>query len=256
MKLEIHDIRFYYDSRAVLEDMSFDAAAGEIVGLIGPNGTGKSTLIKCIDRILRPCLGTVLLDGKATHELEPRELAQTMGYVPQSQTSMFPTTVYETVMLGRKPYIAWREGAKDREFVWKILSALGMNALAFRQVQELSGGERQKVSIARALAQNPNVLLLDEPTNNLDLRHQLDVLLLLRHLAHRQRITVIMAVHDLSLAARFTDKLLLMHQGRIHAAGPPSHVLTPENIMAAYDVEVDVHESRHGMVILPILPKG
>lgn len=254
MRLQIQDIRFHYDSRAVLEDMTFDATAGEVVGLIGPNGTGKSTLIKCIDRILQPSSGVVLLDGKASHEFEPRELAQTMGYVPQSQNGVFPTTVYETVMLGRKPYITWREGSDDREFVWRILDALGMETLAFRSVQELSGGERQKVYIARALAQNPNVLLLDEPTNNLDLKHQLDVLLLLRHLAHKQGITIIMAVHDLSLAARFTDKLLLMYKGRIHAAGPPAQVLTPENVRTVYGVEVYVHESRHGIVIQPILP--
>ncbi len=252
MKLQIQDVCFRYESSSVLENISFSVKPGRLLALVGPNGTGKSTLIKCIDRILKPLKGTVLIDGNDVHRMGPRALAQTFGYVPQSAASVFESSVFETVLLGRKPYVAWKEGAEDREVVWQAIDALGLNALAWRSVHKLSGGERQKVFIARALAQQPQILLLDEPTNNLDLKHQLEVLFLLKRLAWKDQLVVIMAIHDLTMAARFADELLLMKEGRVHGAGTAAEVLTRENIADVYEVEARIESMPEGLVVVPV----
>ncbi|QGP93843.1 putative siderophore transport system ATP-binding protein YusV [Neomoorella glycerini] len=254
MKLAVDGLSFNYDSQPVLNEVTLTIDPGEIVTIIGPNGSGKSTFLRCLARILLPARGVIYLDGRNITNLSGRALAMLLGYVPQEGTKVFPLTVYEAVLLGRRPYITWAVGQRDRQVVEEILRFLQLEPLAGKTLGNLSGGEKQRVMIARALAQEPRVILLDEPTSNLDIRHQLEVLGILEFLAWKKRMTVLMVLHDLNLAARFSQKLVLLHQGRIFASGSPQAVLTPENIRAVYDVEARVREDDLGVQVLPICP--
>ncbi|NPV28065.1 MAG: ABC transporter ATP-binding protein [Firmicutes bacterium] len=249
MKLKVKGICFRYRSREVLQDVELEARAGEILAIIGPNGAGKSTLLRCINRILKPYLGTVFLDGKELFRLKAQERAQMMGYVPQASGEVFPSTVFETVLMGRKPHLSWGVGKGDLEVVGAVLERLGLMDFAERYLSELSGGERQKVLIARALAQEPEVLLLDEPTSNLDVKHQLEVLEMVRDVA-KQGKCVLMVMHDLNMAVRFSDQLLMLKGGIVFAAGHPQAVLTPENIRAVYEVEAMIMPTSLGPYVI------
>ncbi|MBC7130112.1 ABC transporter ATP-binding protein, partial [Candidatus Bathyarchaeota archaeon] len=216
MKLVVHGVSFSYKSIHALKDVKFELNQEEILSLVGPNGSGKSTLLKCIDGILKPHCGAVYVDGKKTATMNAKEISQTMGYVPQNLSngsSVFPLTVFDVVLAGRKPYIGWSISEKDVEIVAEILKLLGIEELATRHFNELSGGEQQKVVIARALAQQPQILLLDEPTSNLDIKHQLEVLDLIRNLSRSMKLSVVMAMHDLNLASRYSDKIVMMKKG-------------------------------------------
>jgi len=240
MKLEIVGVGFSYGSRPVLEDVTMSVNEGDVVSLVGPNGAGKTTLLKCINRILKPRKGVVLIEKRDIREMKLRELAKLLGYVPQISAHSFPFTVFDTVLLGRRPYVNWSVSLKDKEIVSQTLALMGIEDLALRQLNELSGGERQKVIIARALAQEPQVLLLDEPTSNLDIKHQLEVLGIIRSVIKEKRIAAIIAIHDLNLASRFSDKVILLHKGRIYDAGEPAKVFTRENIRTVYGVDVEI----------------
>lgn len=254
VKLCVENLCFWYDSYPVLKGITFSIEPGEIVTLIGPNGSGKSTFLRCLARILVPQHGAIYLDGRNLANLSGRELATLLGYVPQEGRETFPLSVYETVLLGRKPYITWTVTQRDREVVEGILRFLKLEEFAEKTLSSLSGGEKQRVIIARALAQEPAIILLDEPTSNLDIRHQLEVLRLLQFLSQEKKMTVLMVLHDLNLAARFSKKLLLLHKGKIFAAGSPQAVLTLENIRAVYGVEVRIREDDLGVQVLPVSP--
>jgi iron complex transport system ATP-binding protein len=214
-----------------------------MLSIVGPNGSGKSTLLKCINRILKTKQNTVLIDGKDTSKLNLKELSKIMGYVPQSSTSTFPFTVFDVVLMGRKPYIHWNLSERDNEIVAEMLDFLGIGELSMRHFNELSGGEQQKVIVARALAQQPQILLLDEPTSSLDIKHQLEILCILRSLAQTKHCSVIVAMHDLNLAGRFSDRMLMLKQGCIFAVGTPDAVLTEENIESVYGIKARVTNS-------------
>jgi len=248
VKLEVRDVTFEYESEAVLDGVTLEVDTGEILGLVGPNGSGKSTLLQCINRILEPRGGVVFVDDAATDGMSRNELARRFGYVPQEGDNAFPTTVFDTILLGRKPYIRWRPTDADRELVTHIIEILGLDEYALRDVTELSGGQRQQVVIGRALAQEAAVLLLDEPTSSLDVKHQLEVMNVIRDQVDRG-ITAVVAMHDLNLAARYCDKLAMLYDRHVFAAGTPD-ILTPENIRAVYDVEVTVlhHDGRRLVV--------
>ncbi len=252
MKLQINDCSFSYNIQLVLDHISMQISEGEVVSIIGPNGSGKSTLLRCICRVLQPRGGVVYLNNQDVAHLKPRELARLLGYVPQSGAEVFPLTVYEAVLLGRKPYLSWGVGPKDREIVDRILRFMKIEEFALKYINEMSGGEKQRVLIARALAQEPEVLMLDEPTSNLDIKHQLEVLGLMQKFAHEGGMTVIMVLHDLNLASRFSDKLVLINEGKVFASGPPAAVLNPANIRAVYDVEADVDQNGLGIQVLPL----
>ncbi|MCL4424653.1 MAG: ABC transporter ATP-binding protein [Firmicutes bacterium] len=254
VKLAVDGLSFSYDSQPVLNEVTLAIDPGEIATIIGPNGSGKSTFLRCLARILLPAQGVIYLDGRNITNLSGRSLATLLGYVPQEGTKVFPLTVYEAVLLGRRPYITWAVGQKDRRVVEEILRFLQLEPLAGKPLTNLSGGEKQRVMIARALAQEPKILLLDEPTSNLDIRHQLEVLGILESLARKKNMTVLMVLHDLNLAARSSQKLVLLHQGRIFASGSPQVVLTPENIRTVYDVEARVRQDDLGVQVLPISP--
>ncbi len=250
MNLKVKGICFRYGSREVLRDVELEARSGEILAIIGPNGAGKSTLLRCINRILKPYPGSVFLDGKELFRLKAQERAQMMGYVPQASGEVFPCTVFETVLMGRKPHLSWGVGKGDLEVVGAVLQRMGLVGFAERYLNELSGGEKQKVLLARALAQEPDVLLLDEPTSNLDVKHQLEVLELVRNVAQQQGKCILMVMHDLNLAARFSDQLLMLKDGLVFAAGNPQAVLTPENIKAVYEVEAIIVPTSLGPYVI------
>ena len=191
LKLTINKLSFNYSGIQVLKDVEMEVGLGEMLSIVGPNGSGKSTLLKCINRILKTKQNTVLIDGKDANKLDLKELSKTMGYVPQSSTSTFPFTVFDVVLMGRKPYIHWNLSERDNEIVAEMLDFLGIGELAMRYFNELSGGEQQKVIVARALAQQPQILLLDEPTSSLDIKHQLEILCMLKSLTQSKERSVI-----------------------------------------------------------------
>jgi iron complex transport system ATP-binding protein len=243
LKLKINKLSFSYNSTPILKDVDLEVGLGELVCIVGPNGSGKSTMLKCINQILKTEQNTVLIDGQDVNMVSLRELSMIMGYVPQSSTSAFPFTVFDVVLMGRKPYITWNLSDRDSEIVAEMLDFLGIGSLAMRHFTELSGGEQQKVIIARALAQQPKLLLLDEPTSSLDIKHQLEILCILKSLAETQHCSVIVAMHDLNLASRFSDRLLMLKRGCVFAVGTPESVLTEENIESVYGVKVRVSTS-------------
>lgn len=251
MKLEINGVGFNYGSRPALENVTMSMKKGEVVSIVGPNGSGKSTLLKCVNKILKP-EGTIMVDGANLAGMKSRDLAKLLGYVPQSITHSFPATVFDTVLLGRKPHISWRINSEDIEIVSNIISLMGLKKMALRQSNELSGGEQQKVFMARALAQEPQVLLLDEPTSNLDMGHQLEVLDIVKSMAIKKKMAAVMAIHDLNMAAQFSDRLIFLKNGKIYNAGTPAEVITVENIRKIYGVEVDIINNSKYLHIIPI----
>ncbi|WP_308542275.1 ABC transporter ATP-binding protein [uncultured Oscillibacter sp.] len=210
--IEVQNLSFSYGHHPVLSHVGFTAQSGECVGILGNNGAGKSTLITCINRIRTPDSGSVLIDGKAVGNMSRRELARSVAYVAQ-KNEMSQTTVFDCVLLGRKPYIRWAVGEEDLRLCTAMIHRVGLEALELRSLDELSGGELQKVMLARALVQRPKVLLLDEPTSNLDPRNQYEMMELVREVAREQHITVLIVIHDLNLALRYCDRFFFLKDG-------------------------------------------
>ncbi len=254
VKLKIKDVEFSYASVPILKNVCIELRASEMLSVVGPNGAGKSTLLRCIDRILKPQRGSILLDEREIKEMSRMELAKKMGYIPQSSAQVFPATVFDTVLLGRRPHVGWRSSEKDTKMVLEMLQMLNIKSFAMRDINELSGGQQQKVFIARALTQEPDVLLLDEPTSNLDIKHQLEVMDIIKNIVREKGIAAIMAIHDLNLASRYADRIVMMNGGEIFDAGDAAAVLTPENIKHVYDVEVKVNNHDGRPYIVPIRP--
>lgn len=246
-------VNFSYDSKPVLDSVGLSLAPGEVVGILGPNGSGKSTMLKCLNRILEPRLGSVLVDGREIKDMARTEVSRALGYVPQySSDGQAGLTVFEVALMGRRPRERWGSAALDEEKAWEALGRLGLEGLAARRFSQLSGGQRQKVLIARALAQEAKALLLDEPTSSLDIRHQIDVMELLAGVAKDDGIAVCSVIHDLNLALRFCDRAILMKDGRVFASGPCAEVITAEHILEVYRVEAELksHRGRTHVVIL------
>ncbi len=240
MELKINDVSFSYSSVPVLHDVSFELGGNELVSILGPNGVGKSTLIHCINKILAPTSGTVLIDGKDVSEIKLKELAKQIGYVPYSANDSFPLSVIDTVMIGRHPHSKWGTLDKDLDIVYDTLRMLGISHLAMRPFNELSAGQHQKVMLARGLVQEPEILLLDEPTSNLDVRHQLDVTKMLKRLSREKNILIVMISHDINIAAKYSDKIILMHKGSVFDMGEPNKVITAENLRIVYGVTAEI----------------
>ncbi|ACS33321.1 ABC transporter ATP-binding protein [Thermococcus gammatolerans] len=245
--IETRNLRFSYGEREVLRGISLEVGEGEFVAILGPNGAGKSTLLKCLAGILR-CEGVFLKD-RSVRDYSPKELSRVLAYVPQRVEPGF-LTVFDTVLLGRRPYMGLTPSEKDLEVVEEALKRLGIEELALKRTNEISGGELQKVSIARALAQEPEILLMDEPTNNLDLKSQLEVMRLARELAKGGK-TVIMVMHDVNLALRFARRFVFMKDGRKIADGG-LEVLSEKLFEEVYGVRVEIGEIRGVPVIVPL----
>jgi iron complex transport system ATP-binding protein len=249
MFFEVNAIGFSYGTKQVLDRVSFAVKADDVVSVLGPNGVGKTTLIKCINRILNPDAGSVHMEGLDLHRMGRKEIARSIGYVAQrSETSR--TTVFDSVLLGRKPHFQWDVTEKDIRLAGRVLHLLGLDGLALKYVDEISGGEYQLVQIARVLVQQPKLILLDEPTSNLDLSNQHMILQLVRNIIKKNHMAAIMAIHDINLAIRHSDKFVLMKDGAVHSVGGPE-VITPETIKAVYNIEVYVESVRGIPVIIP-----
>lgn len=251
MQLRLEKVRFTYGNRLVLDNISLKLEPGKIVAICGPNGVGKSTLLKCINRIL-PSRGSIFLKDREVKTLKRLWIARQVGYVPQETAQVFSISVFEMVMMGRRPYLGWQSRSQDREKVFEILALMGISDLGLRDFNQLSGGQQQKVIIARALAQEPEILLLDEPLASLDLGHQLEVMALMQQLASDQKMLVIMTVHDLNLAAWYADQILMVREGNILCAGDPSTVLTPETIWSVYGVAAKVKTEEGRPYVIPL----
>jgi len=249
--IEIRELVVGYNGSEVLQGVSFRVEAGEIVSVIGPNGSGKTTLLRCMNKTLRPSGGSISIQGKDLHGIGLRELSRTMATVHQRESETFPFTVFETVLMGRRPHIGWRVGERDLGVVSRVMRGLGLEELRDRCVDELSGGERQRVLIARALAQEPSVMLLDEPTSNLDPRHQLEVFELITDLAVRKKMAIVFAIHDLLLAARFSHTVVMLKGGRVAAAGPPEQVITVSNLRSVYGIEAFICSNGGTLHVVP-----
>jgi len=252
MRITVENLSFSYADRQVLRDISFQVPQGEILCIVGPNGSGKSTLIKCLACLLKKQSGRILFDGVDSGRLRPGELARRIGYMAQTTALCFSTTVFETVLMGRRPYSSWRSSRKDIRVVAGILEQMDLAQNALQSVNCLSGGQQQRVFIARALAQEPQALFLDEPTSALDIAHQMDTMETIRLLARTQKISVIMILHDLNLAARYADRIVMLFQGRVHARGRPEQVFTTTNMATVYGVKSSIHRNNGRVSILPV----
>lgn len=255
MNITVQGVTFNYRSTPSLANVSLTLEESEILGLIGPNGSGKTTLLKCMNKILEPKQGAILLDKKDVKKMSRLEVAKHIGYVPQTSVSN-PTAipVFEVVLMGRRPHIGWQSSEHDIAKVWDALKMLDIEHLAMRDFYELSGGEQQRVLIARSIAQEAKVLLLDEPTSNLDIKHQLEVMNLTRKLVTKEHIAAAVAIHDLNLAFRYCDKIVMLKAGKVFAAGKASAVLSPEILRSVYGVEVVVNQTNNIPYIIPIAP--
>ena len=242
--LEAKGIDFSYYNGSILKEIDLQLWQGELVGLIGPNGSGKTTLIRVLSGLISPKRGSVRLDGEVLTHFNRRQIARRIAVVPQELTVPFAFTVQEMVMLGRSPHVRPLAGASahDRQVVEQKMTLTDTLELASRPFNELSGGEKQRVIIAMALAQEAEILLLDEPTVHLDISHQVEILELIKRLNRQQGLTVLAIIHDLNLAALYFDRLLLLNSGRIVASGTPGQVLCEERIRQVFQTNVQVQE--------------
>ncbi len=240
MTLEIKEVDAYYGLVKVLTSVDFNAAQGELIGVIGPNGSGKTTLLRAISRILRPKVGTILLDDRDILKMKDREFSRNFAVVPQDTAVNFDFSALDVVLMGRNPHLGRLEleTDKDLSIAKRSMELTNCWHLSERPITELSGGERQLVIIARALTQEPRVLLLDEPTSHLDINYQIEIMELLKRLTTQEGLIVIAVIHDLNLAAQYCDRLALLHKGQIAAAGTQEEVLTAANIKKAFGANV------------------
>ena len=241
--VRICDISLGYSAKSVLNGVSFEAPAGKVTGVIGPNGRGKSTLIKGLTHILPLQSGRVFLDGHELAAMKRDDISKIAAVVPQNPIIPDLFTAFEVVLMGRTPHLGLfkYESAHDLAIVHDAMEVTGTSAFAERRVGELSGGEKQRLMLARALAQQPQVLLLDEPTAHLDIKYQIEMLELVHRLCKVRMLTVIIAIHDLNLAAQYCDYLVMLHNGQVHSCGAPSDVITAKAIEEVYGAQVYVH---------------
>lgn len=239
MNINIENLSFYYGETEILRDISYTVPQGRFVGIIGPNGSGKTTLVKLLSRLLTPTAGRILLGDRPLADFTQNSLARMIAVVHQETGTEYQFTVEEVVLMGRMPYLRrfQSESSADYEIVNRSLAITGCTELRRRKITELSGGEKQRVMIARALAQQPQILLLDEPTSHLDIGYQQEILELVKNLT-TEGITVVAVLHDLNLAAYFCHELLLLHEGRIKACGQAAAVLITEKIEEVYGIRV------------------
>ena len=239
MFIQINGISFSYNSVDVLKDVNFHIDKGDLIAILGNNGVGKSTLLKCINRILKPKFGTILIEGQDTKKLGS-EIAKKVSYVSQRNQAT-RLTVFDAVLLGRKPYVKWDISKRDLEITKCVIEMFSLQEIAMRFVDELSGGELQKVIVARALVQEPSLILLDEPTNNLDIKSQIEVMNIVKQIVQSNEISCLMAIHDINLALRFIDKFILMKDGKIFSSGG-LEIITEENFSETFGVKIKIKQ--------------
>lgn len=247
--VKVLGISVYYGNRIALNDIEFEVFPGEIISVIGPNGSGKTTLLKTIDGILSFSKGSIYIDHKDIKNYVRKELAKILSYVPQRIDVATYLTVLDFVLTGRRPYALFNYSKKDLDKVIEVLQLVEAKELMYRRLDHLSSGELQRIVIARALVVEPKVLLLDEPTSNLDPKYQIEILKIIKNLVKEKRIAVIMAIHDLTHAYRFSDKILMLKNGNIVAFGKPDDVFTTENIEKVFGIKTIIDKKLKIVVI-------
>ena len=258
--IRVEEVGMAYGSSRILNEISLSIRKGSVVTIVGPNGCGKTTLLKIINNLLKPDQGRVFVEGTDVNLLPAHRLARIMGYVPQGHKISFPFKVRDVVITGRMPYIPAFSSPKreDMERTEQALSLTGISGLADHPYSQISGGERQLVMIARAMAQQPSVLLLDEPTSYLDFKNQILTLKMIKDISRSKGVTVIMTLHDPNHALMFSDEVVLLRKlngnrvGNMIACGVPQEVMTPQNIMAAYGVEVEIVDVKGRKLLMPL----
>jgi iron complex transport system ATP-binding protein len=250
MILDVHAISVRYGSHQVVHNISFSLPPGEVLCVIGPNGSGKSSLVKSLAGVIKPSQGSILLNGLEIPSYSKKEVAKQIGYVPQTQHYLTSATVHEVVILGRRPHVQWSLSLHDLEVVEKAMKRVHVTDLANKLLSETSGGERQRVFLARTLAQDPEIFLFDEPTSALDIKHQIEVFSMIQQLALSGK-AVLVVVHDLNFAYHFADRILLMHKGHAVAMGKVDDVMTKKRIQEVYGVPMEFLISGNNKYIFP-----
>ena len=240
--VEVSNLSFSYGENNVLDDISFSVEPNCLVAVLGINGTGKSTLIKCLNKINKIDSGRVKICGDSIDQLSINELAKLVAYVPQKVATSFPIDVYDVILLGRRPYINWNVSESDRKIVLLVIKKLSLEDFAFRKFHNLSGGEQQKAIVAKAIVQQQRVYLFDEPTSNLDLFNQYEILKQIKELVNHNGnpCSAIVAMHDINLASRFADKIMILHESKIFCYDEPRIVLNSDIISKVYRVDAEV----------------
>jgi iron complex transport system ATP-binding protein len=254
VNLRVENMEFSYPCVPVLKGVDMEISPGEILVVVGKNGAGKSTFIKCLNRILEPDNGKVFLGERELGKMPRKDIARSMAYLSQRNLYTFPVTVFDVVLSGRYPYQGWASNRKDEARVEEVLRMMELEDLAMRHFNEISGGQQQQVLIARAIVQESSVFLLDEPTNDLDIRHQLEVLETVRKITRQRNISAVITIHDLNLASRYADRVIMLKDGLIFASGNAVSVFTEKNIAQAYGVQVSVDSFRDRPHIIPVYP--
>ena len=252
--LEVMDLDFNYNGAQILKQINLVANKGEFIGIIGPNGSGKTTLLRTITNILKPRAGTIWINENHINGMRSKDIAKNVGMVSQGVSINFEFTVEDIVLMGRTPYIHGSEKIEDIDIVQDAMKKTNTYHLRKRLITQLSGGELQRVIIARALAQAPKVLLLDEPTSHLDISNQIEILNLIKNAAGKGMV-VIAVIHDLNLAAYYCDRIYLLHDGEIIATGNSQQVLTPSNIKRAFNIQAEVIDAKttNSLYVMPVL---
>lgn len=246
MEIKFENVSFAYTKKKkILKDIDLIIPSKKFSAIIGPNGSGKTTLIKQINRILTPQNGKVIIDSIDNDSISSRDLAQMVAYVPQMTGTTMTGSVMDTIMLGRKPYIKWKPSLEDIEIVSQCLMRFHLEEIAQREFHALSGGQKQTVLIARALAQTPQIYLFDEPVSFLDIRNQLEIMSAARELVDCDQKTVVMVLHDLNMALRFADHIVIMKNGNVFAQGKPAEVITEKNILEVYETHAKIQNGEY-----------
>ncbi|MBM9518755.1 ABC transporter ATP-binding protein [Desulforhopalus vacuolatus] len=249
MIVDIHHLNFAYRDSEILKKIDFTVKPGELLAILGPNGVGKTTLLKCLNGMHRASAGTVMVEGVDILKMRPMEIATKIGYVSQKNEKA-RLTLFDAVLMGRKPHIRWRPSDRDLKIVEATIRHLHLQEMSLRFIDQLSGGELQKVCIARALVQEPKLLLLDEPTSALDLKNQVEIMLLLRHVVDYHHIGAIMTMHDLNKAMRYADSVLMLKDGKVFSHLHPS-LVTEQMIESVYGLPVEIHNINGHPMIVP-----
>lgn len=245
--LQVQNLKFGYSRDMILKDISFNVEKGKFISIIGPNGSGKSTLLKNLNGLYTPMEGKIVVENIDINRIKTRELAKKIALVPQNTIINYDFTVEDIVLMGRHPYKGrfQMEDDNDYKIVREALEMTNTLYLKDRIITEISGGERQRVIIAKALAQNPSIILLDEPTSHLDINHQIEILNLLKRLNREKNTTIVLVIHDINLASRYSDEIIMLNEGEILGIGSPEEVITAENIKYAYNLKVAIEKSKY-----------
>ena len=254
LSVKIEDMTFGYDENNILENVNLEVNEPGLLCILGPNGVGKTTIVKCINKLLKPRSGNVYVNGKDVSTMSLLEVAQIIGFVPNSQSTVFSMTVPEAILMGRHPRAGWTTSERDIKVVDAAIDLLGLQEFTTRDIRQLSAGQTQRVLIARGLVQEPDILILDEPTSNLDVKYQMDVMKFLKAYARDRGIIVIMVCHDLNITAAYADRVVLMYGKKVFADGKPLDVLTAENIKTVYKVNSEV-TNKNGIPQVNLIPE-